>query len=142
MMYAASDSGVVVLPVGSLNRTPRIASSHEDVLLRGNTCDHQMLSGEIDITDPGGGATDFTVQVLGSSQGLRISASSATTPARVRIEVDPTAYQNERGTTVVPIQIWLHEINFAARQSSPLSSLGIYVNQNPHSDQYEAECTW
>ncbi len=38
MLYAISDSGVMALPVGSLNQYNRIAASVEDVLVATNFC--------------------------------------------------------------------------------------------------------
>jgi uncharacterized protein (TIGR03437 family) len=104
-MYSVSDSGVLVLPVGSLARTPRVAASREDVLFRASTCDNRILTQEFDVIDPGGGNTDFQLSLAGPAKGLQISTSSGITPARVQISLDPTAYQNDRGTTEVMLHI-------------------------------------
>lgn len=103
VMYAVSDSGVMILPVGSLNRQRRVAASQEDVVFRGNFCDRSVATQEIAILDPGGGATDFTLST--STPGIRISPASGVTPAMVRISVDPNAFLNQKGTVSAQIEI-------------------------------------
>jgi uncharacterized protein (TIGR03437 family) len=104
-LYAVSDSGVTVLPIGQLDLTPRIASSAEDLLFTSNACDNRAVSREFDITDPSGNNTDFKLTLPANTRGIRLSQSSGTTPAHIRIEVDPVAFQTANGTTVVPLDI-------------------------------------
>jgi len=102
-MYAISDSGVTVLPVGLLNKYPRLATSAEDVLVQTNFCNRNALTATFRVTDPGNNATDFSV---GSSQtGVLISASSGKTPATVTVTVQPGAIPNPGGTLAVPLVI-------------------------------------
>ena len=96
MMYSVSDSGVMFLPVGSLSQFPRVVATQEDVLFRGSFCDRSIVSQEIEIVDPGGGRTDFSLST--SMPGIMLSATSGVTPAKVRVIVDPNAFQNYRGT--------------------------------------------
>ena len=60
-MYSISDSGVTVLPVGSLRQTHRVRAVQEDVVFRGNFCNRAVATQQLTITDPGGGNTDFTL---------------------------------------------------------------------------------
>ncbi|MEO7649615.1 MAG: hypothetical protein ABIZ80_04050, partial [Bryobacteraceae bacterium] len=60
-----------------------------------NFCDKRIATQDLTITDPGGGATGFTLSV--NIPGVTISPSSGVTPATVRISVDPNQFQN-RGT--------------------------------------------
>ncbi|HUS06103.1 MAG TPA: hypothetical protein VMZ52_07405 [Bryobacteraceae bacterium] len=101
-LYSASDSGVLILPVGSLAQTPRIAVAQEDVVFKGSFCDRRVASQEILITDRSGGASDFTLS--STAPGIQISPSSGVTPARVRISVDPGAFPN-KGTAASTIDI-------------------------------------
>lgn len=101
--YVVSDSGVLVLPVGSLNRAPRIAAGMQDVVFRGNFCDRRVASQQVVISDPGGGNTTFSLS--SSSNGVTVSPSFGTTPATVRISVDPSAFQNRKGTVAEAITI-------------------------------------
>jgi uncharacterized protein (TIGR03437 family) len=124
-MYAVSDSGVMVLPVGSLNQYPRLAASAEDVLVQTSFCNRNVITSTIAITDPGGGNTDFTVYV--SQPGVTVSPTSGKTPATVQIRVDPSAFQNQTGTTAVPLQI----LSTSAVNAPPTVRL-LVANPNPN----------
>jgi uncharacterized protein (TIGR03437 family) len=103
MMYAVSDSGVMVLPVGSLNNAHRISATVEDLLVKTNFCNSSVLTQDLTITDPGGGATDFTVTA--SQPGVTILPASGTTPATVKVLVDPTIVKSTGGTTAVTLNL-------------------------------------
>ncbi len=103
VMYAVSDSGVMVLPVGSLDRQRRVVASQPDVVFRGNFCDRRVATQEVTILNPGGGATDFVLAP--SSSGVRVWPESGTTPAKVRISVDPNAFLQQQGTQAAQIDI-------------------------------------
>ncbi len=102
-LYAASDSGVTVLPIGTLDRAPRVAAVEEDVIFRGNACDRRSIVRQLNIIDRSGAHTDFTIS--GGGRGIRISPAAGTTPARVQIEVDPTVFMSEKGTVAVQLSI-------------------------------------
>jgi uncharacterized protein (TIGR03437 family) len=101
--YAVSDSGVMALPVGRLNQYHRLAAAQSDVVARGNFCDQKVITQTLTITDPGGGNTDFAVSA--GVMGVTISPAAGITPATVQIRVDPSAFQNQNGTIVVPLTI-------------------------------------
>jgi uncharacterized protein (TIGR03437 family) len=103
VMYSISDSGLTVLPVGALSKAPRVASAQEDVVFRGNFCDRRMMTQEIEIVDPGGGRTDFSL--VPSIGGIAVSPASGTTPQRVRVSINPTLFQNQKGTQAALIEI-------------------------------------
>jgi uncharacterized protein (TIGR03437 family) len=103
VMYAISASGLTILPVGSLASSPRVTALQEDVLLQGNLCDRQVLTRDIDLVDPGGGATDFRLST--TTEGIALEPASGVTPAKVRIAVDMNAFQNLRGTAVATLEI-------------------------------------
>lgn len=105
-VYAASQGGILVLPVGSLSgNAPRVAALQEDVIFLGDACNRQVISQFVDIVDQGGGNVDFKLSVPSGTTGVRISQATGTTPAHVRIDVDPTVFQNNRGTTAIPLTI-------------------------------------
>ena len=87
MLYTASDSGVMIFPVGKLNQQHRLSASVRDVVARGTFCNRNVITQTVTITDPGGGNTDF--QVTANTQGVTISPSSGITPAQVQVRVDP-----------------------------------------------------
>ncbi len=103
MMYSISDSGLTALPVGSLDKAPRVSATREDLLFRGDFCDRRTLTQEVDIVDLGGGSVDFKLTT--SMAGVTLSPSSGTTPARVKVSVDPNVYQNFKGTATGAIVI-------------------------------------
>jgi uncharacterized protein (TIGR03437 family) len=103
-MYSISDSGVTVFPVGArLKTVHRLAASKETVVFQGNGCAKGTATQQITITDPGGGATDFALTAQGS--GVLISPSIGVTPATVTISYDPVAFQNQKGTTTIPVRL-------------------------------------
>jgi uncharacterized protein (TIGR03437 family) len=102
VLYAISDSGVTVIPVGALNQQHRVAADREDILVETTFCNRSALSQSMTISDPGGNHTDFTIS--SSQAGVTISPASGTTPATVVVTVDPTQFQTE-GTTAVTLNI-------------------------------------
>ena len=103
-VYAVSDSGVMILPIGRFDQLPRVVALQEAVVFRGNSCDRRIITGYVDMFHPAGGSpTDF--RITGAPAGVRLTPASGTTPAKVKIEVDPAAFQNRRGTTTVTLQI-------------------------------------
>ncbi len=103
IMYSISDSGILVLPVGSLDSARRVRASQEDVVFRGNFCSKQLATQEVLIEDRSGANTDFTI--VSSNTGVRVSPAAGTTPARVRLTVDPNTFLNQKGTTAVTLSI-------------------------------------
>jgi uncharacterized protein (TIGR03437 family) len=110
ILYSISDSGILVLPMAQLDKAPRVMSSSEDVVFRGNFCASGPITQQVDIVDPAGNATPFTICVAGSSsgcsvQGITISPSSGMTPARVKITIDPSLLGTITGTNAYPFEI-------------------------------------
>jgi len=104
-LYAISNSGVTVFPVGSFATAHRVAAQQEQLLFLGTSCVNGPLTQTLYVYDLGGGQTDFTLSVPAGTNGITFSQSSGTTPANVTISVDPTAFQGQAGTTVVPLTI-------------------------------------
>lgn len=111
-VYSGSDSGVLILPVATLDTAPQVVASQEDVVFQSDICTRSVISQSIDIVDPSGGNTDFTLSLSENPGGIRLSQTTGTTPAKVRIDVDPTAYQNRSGTTTIMLSLQSsHAIN-------------------------------
>ena len=102
-LYSVSDSGVLVLPVGSLGRIPRVIATQEDILIRGNSCDRRVATQELTIVDPGGNNTAFSI--VSSDTAVTVSPSSGLTPATVKIRIDPSSFQNQKGTITTTLTI-------------------------------------
>ncbi len=95
-VYAVSESGVVVLPVGSLASFHRLAADREDLVFAGNFCQRGVMTRTLRVTDPGGGQTSFALRT--DLAGVTISPSSGRTPATVEVRIDPAAFGDRRGT--------------------------------------------
>ncbi len=103
VLYSVSDSGILVLPVGSLNAAKRVATSVPSLLFLGNFCDSRQLSRTLTITNPGGVKTAFALAA--SNPGVTVSPASGTTPATVTVTVDPSAFSGVHGTTPVTLTV-------------------------------------
>ncbi len=126
-LYAVSASGVMVMPVGSLNRLPQLAPAQPDLIFRGNSCARGVISQSVAIVNPNGGAaTPFTI--TSATPGVTVSPSSGVTPATVRVSVDPSAFQNQKGTSVAMLQI------SSAQAVNIPQSIRVLVN-NPDPDE-------
>ena len=102
-MYAISDSGVTVLPIGSLNKFPSLAASQEDLLVQTNFCSRTNLTATFQLTDPGNNSTDFSIS--SPQTGVLISPTSGKTPATITVTVQPGAIPSAGGTLAVPLTI-------------------------------------
>ena len=97
-MYSISASGVTILPVGSLNKYPRLTASTEDVVFRGNFCNRNSLVQSFVISDPGGNRTRFAITP--NVAGIQVSPGSGTTPAVVTVVVDPNSFAGQTGSVL------------------------------------------
>ena len=102
-MFSVSESGVTIIPIGQLPEQPRVVASVEDISFRGNFCDRQVGTRQITILDPGGNRTPF--QLNSRMAGVTVSPSFGVTPATVTVRVDPTIFQNSKGTTTGTIDV-------------------------------------
>ena len=103
VIYALSQSGVLVLPVGSLNKYPRIQTSVPNLLFLDDFCTRNATSQTFTITDPGGNNTPFSI--ASSNPGVTVSPSSGVTPATITVKVDPNQFAAQNGTTDVSLSI-------------------------------------
>jgi uncharacterized protein (TIGR03437 family) len=104
-LYAVSDSGVTVLPVGSFASAHRVAALEEQLLFQATNCVNGLLTQTLHINDLGGGHTDFSISLPANTNGIQVSPSSGTTPAQVTVQVDPSAFSSQSGTTSVQVSI-------------------------------------
>ncbi|MEQ1885158.1 MAG: hypothetical protein ABL967_08860 [Bryobacteraceae bacterium] len=106
VMYSASISGVTVFPIGQLPQTARIGTTQEDVLFRtADFCNATLLGQTLDVISLGSTPTDFKLTLPDGVRGVTLSATGGTTPAQIRITVDPAYFQLAKGTTVIPLAI-------------------------------------
>ncbi len=103
VVYAVSDSGVVILPVGSLNQAPQVGATQQSLLFRGGFCNTQVSSQQLTIANPGGGNVPFSI--TSDTPGVTVTPSSGTTPAVVTVNVTPRLFLNVAGTTTATLTI-------------------------------------
>ncbi|MFB3828345.1 MAG: hypothetical protein ACE15B_16370 [Bryobacteraceae bacterium] len=116
-IYAVSESGVTVLPVGALARAPRLAADREDLVFRAGFCNRGVLAQEFRLH---GAGAPFRLST--DTPGVRIAPVAGVTPAAIRVEVDGGGAQ--RGGTV---QALIHvESPAAVNVPAPLR---VIVNQ-------------
>ena len=102
-LYAISDSGVTVLPVGSIGQLPQVVAQQEDLVFRGSFCNQGVSTKQLTIIDPGGSSTPFSIS--SNTPGVTVSPSGGVTPAVVTISVDPSAFLNQTGTVAATLTI-------------------------------------
>jgi len=102
-MYSVSDSGVLVLPVGSINQAHRIAPAQPDLVFRGNFCNRQVATQTLTVIDPGGGNTAFNIS--SNTAGLSVSPAFGVTPATISVSVDPNVFSNQKGTVTASLTL-------------------------------------
>jgi uncharacterized protein (TIGR03437 family) len=102
-MYGVSDSGVMVLSVGSLAQAHQVSGAVQDMVFRGNFCDRRIATQTLRITDPGGGNTAFNIS--SNTTGLTVSPTSGVTPTTVSVRVDPNVFANQKGTVAAQLTI-------------------------------------
>ncbi len=103
MMYSISDSGVMFLPIGDLDRLPRLRADRKQLLFEGSFCDRSVQTQEFRLFDPSGGQTDFSLTV--NAPGVVVRPVNGRTPAVITVEVDPAAFQLVSGTAEVVIEV-------------------------------------
>ena len=104
-MYSMSDSGVVQFSLHDLETAPRVVSTREDVLFEASPFNDDYLLQAVDLEDPNGGQVDFSLSLSGQADGIQLSQTSGTTPARIFIKVDPAFYRSSEGTNVAKLEI-------------------------------------
>ena len=102
-LYGVSDSGVMVLPVGSLAQAHQVAATQQDMVFRGNFCDRSVSTQTLTIVDPGGGNTAFSI--TSNTAGLSVSPSTGVTPATITVRVDPNVFASQQGTVTAQLQL-------------------------------------
>ncbi len=102
-LYAVSESGVTILPVGSLAQEPQVNALQEDLVFRGSFCNQGVSTQQVTIVDPGGNNTPFSIN--SDTAGVSVSPSGGVTPAVVTVSVDPSAFLNQTGTVAAHLAI-------------------------------------
>ncbi len=105
IMISASVSGVTILPIGQLPNLAQIGAGQEAYLFAADACNRLTLSQTISILSLSSVQTDFTLSLPSGTSGVTLSQTTGTTPAQVVVTIDPTVFQNAKGTTTIPLTI-------------------------------------
>jgi uncharacterized protein (TIGR03437 family) len=103
VMYSVSDSGLMILPVGQLAKAHRVVAMQEDLVFRGSFCNQSKYTQPLTIVDEAGGNVAFSIST--QMNGVSFSTSNAVTPATIQVQVDPSQFTNQTGTTVGSISV-------------------------------------
>jgi len=101
-VYSVSDSGVLVLPVSTLDSLPQLAALQEDVTFQSDVCTRSVISQSIDVVDLAGrGNIDFTLSLPSgtSESGFSRDRDYA---RQDHISVDQQSSQGNAGTPRSP----------------------------------------
>ncbi|HEX5228295.1 MAG TPA: hypothetical protein VFW44_11320 [Bryobacteraceae bacterium] len=119
-LYAASASGVTVLPVGSIDLEPRVLAQQEDLVFRGSICSPGVATQRLTVVDPGGNNTPFTI--TSDTPGVSVSPAVGVTPAILTVSVDPSAFLGTTGTVAA-------HLNFSSNAAvNVIPSVRVLVN--------------
>ena len=101
-LYGVSESGVMVLPVGSMKTIPRVTASVEDLVFRGSACTSGAPAQQFTVSDPGGNRVAFRIS---APAGVTVFPSSGVTPAVVNVSIDGSSFGSQKGTTTLLLTI-------------------------------------
>ena len=125
VLYAVSDSGVMVFPIGRLNQQNRVVATVSDVVARSTFCNRNVIVQSLTITDPGGGRTaDYSL--YSDAAGVTIAPATGRVPATVQVRIDPTYFQNQNGTLAITLKL-----SSAAAINVPAPIRLLVNNRNP-----------
>ena len=102
-LYALSQKGLTIIPIGSLNSAPRLTASSDTIVFRFNVCNKLTATATFDVVNQGPGSVDFTLST--NMPGLSLSQTSGTTPAHITATFDPNQLFNVKGTTLGLINV-------------------------------------
>jgi uncharacterized protein (TIGR03437 family) len=102
-VYASSESGVLILPVGEMANQRKVIPSVQDLVFRGNFCDRRVASQQFIISDLSGKNSDFVIRNVPA--GVSVEPISGITPAVITVTVDPLFFSNTRGTVSRNLEI-------------------------------------
>lgn len=103
VMYAVSDSGVMVLPMNQLPSAPQVQTDQADLLFTGSYCTRGVSTKTLTVFDPSGNQTPFSI--ASSDPGVTVQPAYGVTPQVIQVSIDPTAYLSQNGTATATLQV-------------------------------------
>ncbi len=106
-VYAISESGLLMLPVGKIYDHPLLMPETTAVRLSINPCDRGLVTSEVKILNAGRGRLTFTFVQPG--QGLLAQAVSGLAPSSIRLSLNPRVTNRLPGTTTFNLTLQSNE---------------------------------
>lgn len=113
-VFASSESGVLILPVGDLPNQRKVIPSVQDLVFRGNFCDRRVATQQFVISDLSGKQSGFVIRNVPA--GVTVEPLAGLTPATIRVTVDPLTFSNTRGTVARTLEITSEDAVYTSTQ--------------------------
>lgn len=113
-VFASSESGVMILPVGDLYSQRKVISSVQDLVFRGNFCDRRVATQQFIISDLSGKQSGFVIRNVPA--GVTVEPLAGLTPATIKVTVDPLTFSNSRGTIARTLDITSEDSVYTSSQ--------------------------
>jgi len=116
-LYAISDSGLLHLPVGELSEAPQISFAPGSLatVFEFGTCNRNAVTRMIRVESGGGQPAQFSLTAApagaNGASAVLFEPANGTTPADVRVTVNPSAVGNAQGTAQFRIQTESNAVN-------------------------------
>ncbi len=104
-VYAISESGVLMVPVGQMFDQPILQPESTVVRLSANPCDRGLVHADVKIFNAGKGKLTFTFQPPASTAGLLVETASRVAPSSIRFTMDPRTTNRLAGTTLTNLDL-------------------------------------
>jgi uncharacterized protein (TIGR03437 family) len=88
-VYALSESGMLILPVGQMSNFPLLEPETTVVRLSANQCDRAAATQALRIRNAGRGTLRYSVQPVAAAAGLTAQVEGATAPNNLRLTMNP-----------------------------------------------------
>ena len=116
-LYAIGQSGLIHLPLDELAEEPLLEFNPDDrsLFFQFDFCNRDVQAQTLRIENPGGSPAQFSLSVLDQRSSGRpavlFEPHTGTTPAEVRVSVDPGALGPVQGTSGFPIVLQTNAVN-------------------------------
>ena len=112
-LYAVGQSGLLYVPIESLSAAANleVPPNQRNLLFEFNYCARDPQSQTLRLESPSGGSANFVLSEASGQAGLLFEPDQGTTPADVRVTVDPAAVGAGQGTGVFQIAFDTDAVN-------------------------------
>jgi len=101
-IYALSESGLLVIPVGAMEQQPILMPETTTVRLSANQCERTAATRSIEIRNAGRGVLRYSVNAVAANAGLQVQQQGVQAPAGLRFTMNP-ATARRVGSTLTQV---------------------------------------